>query len=103
IERAELLILDDFGLTPIDQQARTALLDIIEDRYNSASLIMATQIPVEKWHGLIGESTIADAILDRVTFSSHRVLLEGESYRRKKKLESESQLYIIGIGKWPND
>lgn len=88
IERAELLILDDFGLTPIDQQARTALLDIIEDRYNSASLIMATQIPVEKCHGLIGESTIADAILDRVTFSSHRVLLEGESYRRKKKLES---------------
>lgn len=88
IERTDLLILDDFGLTPIDQQARTALLDIIEDRYNSASLIIATQIPVEKWHGLIGESTMADAILDRVTFSSHRVALEGESYRRKKKLES---------------
>lgn len=88
IERAELLILDDFGLTSIDQHARTALLDIIEDRYNSASLIIATQIPVEKWHGLIGESTIADAILDRVTFSSHRVELTGESYRRKKKLES---------------
>lgn len=88
IERAELLILDDFGLTSIDQLARTALLDIIEDRYNSASLIIATQIPVEKWHGLIGESTIADAILDRVTFSSHRVELTGESYRRKKKLES---------------
>ncbi len=47
-----------------------------------------TQIPVEKWHGLIGESTIADAILNRVTFSSHRVELTVESYRRKMKLES---------------
>lgn len=88
IERTDVLILDDFGLTPIDQQARTALLDIIEDRYGKSSLIIATQIPVEKWHGLIGESTIADAILDRITFSSHRVELNGESFRRKKKLES---------------
>ncbi len=88
LERAPLVILDDFGLTPIDQEARATMLDLLEDRYEKSSIIIATQIPVEKWHGLIGESTIADAILDRIAFSSHRIELEGESMRRKKKLES---------------
>lgn len=68
--------------------ARATMLDLLEDRYEKSSIIIATQIPVEKWHGLIGESTIADAILDRIAFSSHRIELEGESMRRKKKLES---------------
>jgi DNA replication protein len=86
IQKAQLLILDDFGLVPIDQAARNVLLDVIEDRYDKASIIIATQIPVAKWHGLIGENTIADAILDRIVFSSHRIELEGESLRKKKKL-----------------
>ncbi len=86
IQRAALFILDDFGLTAIDQAARNVLLDVIEERYDKSSTIIATQIPVAKWHGLIGENTIADAILDRIVFSSHRVELNGESLRKKKQL-----------------
>lgn len=86
IQKTELLILDDFGLATIDQPARNVLMDVIEDRYEHASTIIATQIPVPKWHALIGENSIADAILDRLVFSSHRIELEGESMRRKKQL-----------------
>lgn len=86
IQNTELLILDDFGLANIDQQARNALMDVIEERHESSTTIIATQIQVASWHGLIGESTAADAILDRVVFSSHRIELEGESFRRKKQL-----------------
>jgi DNA replication protein DnaC len=88
IQRADLFILDDFGLVSIDQAARNVLLDVIEERYDKSSTIIATQIPVSKWHGLIGESTVADAILDRLVFSSHRIELEGESFRKKKQLSS---------------
>ncbi|UKJ06194.1 IS21-like element helper ATPase IstB [Solitalea lacus] len=86
IQKTELLILDDFGLVPIDQAARNVLMDVIEERHETSSTIIATQIPVANWHGLIGESTAADAILDRIVFSSHRIELEGESFRRKKQL-----------------
>lgn len=88
IQRAELLILDDFGLVSIDQAARNVLLDVIEERYEKSSIIIASQIPVSKWHGLIGENTAADAILDRIVFSSHRIELDGESLRKKKQLSS---------------
>ncbi|TDE08174.1 ATP-binding protein, partial [Dyadobacter psychrotolerans] len=64
------------------------LLDVIEERYDKSSTIIATQIPVSKWHGLIGENTIADAILDRIVFSSHRIELEGDSLRKKKQLST---------------
>lgn len=85
--RMQLLILDDFGLTPIDQAARNVLMDVIEDRYDRASTIIVSQIPVSEWHGLIGESTIADAILDRIVFSSHRIELDGESFRKKNRVQ----------------
>lgn len=86
--KAPLLILDDFLLSSVDQAARTTLLDIIEERYDKGSMILATQIPVEQWHGLIGESTMADAILDRLVYASHRITLQGESLRKKKKLST---------------
>jgi DNA replication protein DnaC len=86
-EKTALLILDDFGLAPMDTQARHALMDIMEDRYERSSTIIASQIPVEKWHGTIGDDSIADAVLDRLVYSSHRLELEGESMRRKKKLD----------------
>ena len=82
-----LLILDDFGLNPFDQYARQAMMDILEDRYGKASTIVVSQIPVAQWHGTIGEGTIADAILDRLVHASHRISLEGESLRKKKKLK----------------
>lgn len=84
IQGVELLILDDFGLTAIDQIQRQALLDIVEHKYDSASIIFTSQIPVKDWHGLIGEDTIADAILDRIVYASHRIELSGESMRKRK-------------------
>jgi DNA replication protein DnaC len=87
IQKMDLLILDDFGLNPFDQYARQALMDILEDRYSKSSTIVVSQIPVAQWHGIIGEGTIADAILDRLVHVSHRVSLEGESLRKKKKLK----------------
>ncbi len=88
IQNADLIILDDFGLSPIDQMQRQALLDIVEHRYEKSSIILTSQVPVAQWHGLIGEDTVADAILDRLVYSSHRIELEGESLR-KNKLKKE--------------
>lgn len=87
LQKMDLLILDDFGLTPFDQYARQALMDILEDRYGKSSTIVVSQIPVAQWHGTIGEGTIADAILDRLVHAAHRISLEGESLRKKKKLK----------------
>lgn len=86
IQNIQLLILDDFGLTAINQEQRRALLDIVEHKYDKASIIITSQIPVKEWHGLIGEDTVADAILDRIVYSSHRIELDGESMRKKKLL-----------------
>jgi DNA replication protein DnaC len=85
IERQDLLILDDFGMQSLDQNTRMMLMEIIEDRHQDKSTIIASQIPVEKWYDIIGESTIADAILDRLVHTAHRVDLKGESLRKKKK------------------
>ena len=82
ILKTDLLILDDFGLQSFDNHAREALMDIIDDRYNKASTIISSQIPVSAWYDIIGESTIADAILDRIVNSSHRLDLKGESLRK---------------------
>jgi len=87
IQLPDLLIIDDFGLHPFDQNTRQALMDIIEDRYDRVSTIITSQIPVSNWHETIGEGTIADAILDRLVFSSHRVELSGESLRKNKVLK----------------
>jgi len=82
LNNANLLILDDFGLQAFDNFARETLLDIIDDRHNNASTIMVAQIPVSAWYDIIGEGTIADAILDRLVNSSHRIDLVGESLRK---------------------
>jgi len=84
IERQNLLILDDFGLQPFDAQGRSMLMEIIEDRHGKASTIITSQIPVSKWYDIIGEQTIADAILDRIVHESHRLELKGESMRKRK-------------------
>lgn len=80
--KADLLILDDFGLQAFDNHARETLMDIIDDRYNKNSTILSSQIPVSAWYDIIGEGTIADAILDRIVNSSHRIDLKGESLRK---------------------
>jgi DNA replication protein DnaC len=85
---AEVLILDDFGLNPFDDKARLALLDILEDRHGRKSTIILSQLPVASWHGLIGDSTIADAIMDRIVYGAHRIELKGESLRKKMHQDS---------------
>ena len=91
LEKADLLILDDFGLTALDNQDRQGLMDIVERKYDRSSIIISTQIPVTGWHDLIGEPTIADAILDRIVHSSHRIQLKGESMR-KNKLKDKNEI-----------
>jgi DNA replication protein DnaC len=91
IERQQLLILDDFGIQPFDAQSRAALMEIIEDRHGKTSLIITSQLPVGKWHEVIGEKTIADAILDRIVHDAHRMELKGESMRKKRKTEPDNE------------
>lgn len=83
ISKSGLLILDDFGLTNLDNQQQMDLMEIIEDRHGKASTIIASQLPVASWYEIIGEATIADAILDRLVHSSHRIELKGKSLRKK--------------------
>ncbi|MEN8123244.1 MAG: IS21-like element helper ATPase IstB [Bacteroidota bacterium] len=87
IERQHLIIIDDFGLQLLDAQNRIALLEIIEDRHSKGSIIVTSQIPVRKWYDVIGEKTIADAVLDRLVHNAHRIELNGESMRRKKHVK----------------
>ena len=84
VEKQDLLVLDDFGLQEMDTQTRMAFLEIIEDRYDIKSTIISSQLPVSKWYDVIGEGTIADAILDRLVNGAHRIDLKGESLRKKK-------------------
>lgn len=91
IERQHLLILDDFGLQPLDNQNRQALMEIIEDRHGKGATIITSQLPVKQWHEVIGEETIADAILDRIVHNAHRIELKGESLRKKLN-ENNDQL-----------
>lgn len=77
-----LLILNDFGIQPSDAQSRASLIEIIEDRHGRTSLIITSQLPVSKWFEVIGEKTIADAILDRIVHDARGIELQGESVSR---------------------
>lgn len=83
IEKKDLLILDDFGLQVLNPEKRLELLEIIEDRHGKKSTILCSQLPVSKWYEIIEDSTIADAILDRLINGAHRLELKGESMRKK--------------------
>ena len=82
--RADLLILDDFGLEPLDAGARHDLLEILEERYGRRSTIVTSQLPLSAWHEVVGDPTYADAILDRLVHNAHRIELAGESLRRAR-------------------
>ena len=84
IAKASLVILDDFGLTRMEQQQQFDLMEIIEDRHGKASTIIVSQLPVTNWFDVITETTIADAILDRLVHSAYRIELKGESMRKKR-------------------
>ena len=84
LAKTNLLVLDDFGLTHLEGQQQLDLMEIIEDRHGRASTIITSQLPVANWYDVIGEETIADAILDRLVHSSYRIELKGESLRKKR-------------------
>jgi DNA replication protein DnaC len=84
LARVDLLILDDWGLAPLTSQQGRELLDIIDDRHGRGSTIVTSQVPVKHWHELIADPTIADAVLDRLVHTSHRIELDGPSLRDPK-------------------
>lgn len=97
IEKQHLLIIDDFGIQPLDAQSRSALMEIIEDRHGKSSTIITSQVPVSKWHEIIGEQTIADAILDRIVHDSHRIEMKGDSLRKKRLPKNEEEIDLQNL------
>ena len=84
LAKAELLVLDDFGIAPLADQIKRDLLEILDDRYDRRSTIITSQLPVEQWHAFLGDPTLADAILDRIVHNAYRVTLTGDSMRKQK-------------------
>jgi len=83
LERTRLLIIDDWGPEPLTAEQRRDLLEIVDDRYEKGSLLVTSQVPVKRWHELMGDPTIGDAILDRVVHRAHRLELKGPSLRKR--------------------
>jgi DNA replication protein DnaC len=92
LAKTSVLILDDLGLAVLTDTERQDLLEVIEDRHGSASTIITSQLPIEHWHEVIGDPTIADALLDRLVHNAHKITLKGESMRKKKaQIDSEGR------------
>ena len=85
LAKTDLLILDDWGLAPLDQSGRNDLLEVLDDRVGTRSTVITSQLPVEHWHAYLNDPTLADAILDRVLHSAHKLSLTGESLRKTGK------------------
>ena len=77
-------LIDDYGMAPLNQTERRDLLEVIEDRSGRRATLLASQLPLEHWHEVIGDATFADAILDRLVHHAHRISLKGASMRRKE-------------------
>ena len=89
LAKAELLVLDDFGLTPLTEQTKRDLLEILDDRYDRSSTIVTSQLPVDQWHAHLADPTLAEAILDRLVHNSYRLALKGESMRKQRQTASK--------------
>jgi len=88
IERTRLLIIDDWGPEPLTAEQRRDLLEIVDDRYDKGSLLITSQVPVGRWHEVVGDLTIGDAIIDRVVHRAHRLELKGASMRKKQTVSA---------------
>jgi DNA replication protein DnaC len=90
-----VLVIDDWGLAPLGDMECRDVLELLEDRYDQGSVIITSQLAVKQWHALVGDATLADAILDRIVHNSHRVILDGDTMRkpenRKKGLKKEGK------------
>jgi DNA replication protein DnaC len=82
LQRMRLLIIDDWGLNPFTDEARRDFLEIMEDRHQVRSTLIASQLPIDMWHDVIGDPTLADAICDRIVHNAHKIMLTGESMRK---------------------
>jgi len=95
LARTQLLLVDDFGLAPLDDLARRDLLEVLDDRYQRRATLVTSQVPTDHWHELVGDPTFGDAILDRLLHNAHRITLKGASMRRvydfTKRNEEEEQ------------
>jgi DNA replication protein DnaC len=85
IAKKDLLVVDDFALAPLTDEQRRDLLEILEDRYNRRSTIVVSQVPSDHWHEIIGDPTIADAILDRLVHNAHKLHLKTKISKRKEE------------------
>jgi DNA replication protein DnaC len=85
IARVDILVIDDWGLTPLRDQDRRDLLEVLDDRYSTRSTILTSQLPPSKWHDYLGDPSSADAICDRVLHNAHRLMLKGPSRRKPEK------------------
>lgn len=90
--RIDLLVIDEWGLTPLTEDQRQHMHELMEDRYDLRSTLLASQVPVEKWHTIIGDPSRADAILDRLVHNAHKIALERDSLRKKHKKIHEGQM-----------
>ncbi len=86
LARADLIVLDDFGLAPLADETVRDLLEILDDRYDRRATLITSQLPIDQWHAYLGDRTVADAILDRLVHNSYRIVLKGESMRRNKSI-----------------
>ena len=86
LERTRLLIIDDWGPEPLTAEQRRDLLEIIDDRDGKGSVLMTSQVPIGRWHEIIGDPTFGDAILDRVIHRAHRIELKGDSLRKRNAI-----------------
>ena len=91
LARTQLLVLDDFGLSPLTDSERRDLLEVLEDRYGRRATLVTSQLPFDHWHAVVADATFADAILDRLVHNAHRLTLKGASMRRKKSRPSRDQ------------
>jgi len=89
LARTQLLIIDDWGLAPLADRERRDMLEILEDRHGRHSTVLASQLPVKLWHDTIGDPTIADALMDRLVHNAHKLDLNGESLRKKRKIRQK--------------
>jgi DNA replication protein DnaC len=90
LAKTELLVLDDWGLAPLTDEARRDLLEVLDDRHDRRSTIVASQLPVDHWHAALGDPTLADAILDRLVHNAYKITLKGESMRKRLAQRSKS-------------
>jgi DNA replication protein DnaC len=86
LARVELLVIDDFGLAPLADSTVRDLLEVLDDRYDRASTLITSQLPLDQWHAYLGDRTVADAILDRLVHNAHKIVLKGDSMRKNKSI-----------------